>query len=207
MTSIFSLEQWREITSRGTSGDQVGDILASWESDRFMRSAMIDKLQGELNQVRASMMEAIPMLQQLHKVMSDLVDAQTTVSRQAETIKRLQSAVDAFETKEAECGHLDRWWKVEADDSAWCVMCALEKANAENARLRKVLEWIPVEKTLPEEGVAVEVQGKLYNADPESKNIVFIARRCGMDYGWVDHVSNELVERVTCWRPIPKEVK
>lgn len=34
MTAIFSLEQWLEITSHGTSGDQIGDILGSWKANR-----------------------------------------------------------------------------------------------------------------------------------------------------------------------------
>jgi hypothetical protein len=34
MTTILSYDQWVEITDRGTSGDQVDDILASWNADR-----------------------------------------------------------------------------------------------------------------------------------------------------------------------------
>jgi hypothetical protein len=33
MTAIFSYKKWIEITARGTSGDQVSDILASWKAD------------------------------------------------------------------------------------------------------------------------------------------------------------------------------
>jgi hypothetical protein len=32
MTAIFSLNQWFEIVERGTSGDQVHDILYSWKA-------------------------------------------------------------------------------------------------------------------------------------------------------------------------------
>lgn len=32
MTTILSLNDWFEITSRGTSGDQVSDILYSWKA-------------------------------------------------------------------------------------------------------------------------------------------------------------------------------
>lgn len=34
MTTIFNIKEWQEIANKGTSGDQVWDILASWKADR-----------------------------------------------------------------------------------------------------------------------------------------------------------------------------
>ena len=33
---VYSLAKWKEITSRGTSADQVADILQSWEAQNKM---------------------------------------------------------------------------------------------------------------------------------------------------------------------------
>ena len=35
MTAIYSYGEWIDITARGTSGDQVSDILASWQADAY----------------------------------------------------------------------------------------------------------------------------------------------------------------------------
>jgi len=43
---VYSLAKWKEITSKGTSGDQVADILQSWEAQNKM-------LQWELMQFHA----------------------------------------------------------------------------------------------------------------------------------------------------------
>lgn len=48
MTAIFSLEKWFEITERGTSGDQVSDILYSWKKDRAELEATIAAYENDL---------------------------------------------------------------------------------------------------------------------------------------------------------------
>jgi hypothetical protein len=47
MTSIFSYGQWILITSRGTSGDQVGDILASWQADAYKMLEACNKVEAD----------------------------------------------------------------------------------------------------------------------------------------------------------------
>ena len=47
MTTIFSLDEWTEITDRGTSGDQVADILASWKEDRRWLLGELERVNKE----------------------------------------------------------------------------------------------------------------------------------------------------------------
>ena len=55
MTTIFSLDEWTEITDRGTSGDQVADILASWKEDRRWLLGEVEAQQEELERLRAAL--------------------------------------------------------------------------------------------------------------------------------------------------------
>lgn len=48
MTSLFSIDQWNEIAKRGTSGDQVYDILASWKSDHNKLQSTISTQADEI---------------------------------------------------------------------------------------------------------------------------------------------------------------
>ena len=47
MTTIFSLDEWTEIADRGTSGDQVADILASWKEDRRWLLGELERVNKE----------------------------------------------------------------------------------------------------------------------------------------------------------------
>jgi len=49
MTAIFSLDKWFEITQRGTSGDQVTDVLYSWKTDRARLTSELERLRKELD--------------------------------------------------------------------------------------------------------------------------------------------------------------
>lgn len=56
MTNM-TLEEWQEIARRSTSGDQVWDILASWEADReklkkqlALADAVCERLSTQVNQ-------------------------------------------------------------------------------------------------------------------------------------------------------------
>jgi hypothetical protein len=42
MSAIFDRKTWGEITDRGTSGDQVFDILESWDADVAALRAELD---------------------------------------------------------------------------------------------------------------------------------------------------------------------
>jgi hypothetical protein len=52
MSTIFSLDEWFAIVERGTSGDQVYDILYSWKAER-------DELQRKLD-IAVEAMRRIP---------------------------------------------------------------------------------------------------------------------------------------------------
>jgi hypothetical protein len=55
--TYFTLTQWEEITDRGTSGDQVHDILAAWKYDRDTLRAEVARLEQKLAEA-ASLMSA-----------------------------------------------------------------------------------------------------------------------------------------------------
>jgi len=44
MSTIFSLDEWFAIVERGTSGDQVYDILYSWKAERDTTHKQLDIL-------------------------------------------------------------------------------------------------------------------------------------------------------------------
>ena len=46
MTTIFTLKEWEEIARRSTSGDQVWDILASWETSLAVMTARCEKAEA-----------------------------------------------------------------------------------------------------------------------------------------------------------------
>lgn len=49
MSVIFSYGEWVDICNRGTSGDQVMDILASWKVSAYNHLENIHKLQAEID--------------------------------------------------------------------------------------------------------------------------------------------------------------
>ena len=51
MTTILSLNDWFEVTSRGTSGDQVSDILYSWKEQSEKKDAEIERLREALTEI------------------------------------------------------------------------------------------------------------------------------------------------------------
>ena len=48
MTTILSLTDWFEVIRRGTSGDQVIDILYSWKAQSEKKDAEIEQLKVRL---------------------------------------------------------------------------------------------------------------------------------------------------------------
>jgi len=48
MSAIYTYGQWIDIVDRGTSGDQVMDILASWKVDAYKLLEDNHKLEAEL---------------------------------------------------------------------------------------------------------------------------------------------------------------
>ena len=53
MTTILSLNDWFEVTSRGTSGDQVSDILYSWKEQSEKKDAEIEQLKEAIDTAHA----------------------------------------------------------------------------------------------------------------------------------------------------------
>lgn len=54
MTTILTREEWKVIARRGTSGDQVWDILASWEAELAAMTARL--------KLSEAVCKAVPML-------------------------------------------------------------------------------------------------------------------------------------------------
>ena len=57
MTTILSLNDWFEVVRRGTSGDQVIDILYSWKEQSEKKDAEIDQLRSENERLIAKIKE------------------------------------------------------------------------------------------------------------------------------------------------------
>jgi len=57
MSVIFSYDEWVDICNRGTSGDQVMDILASWKVSAYNHLENIHKLQAEIDRLNAELLE------------------------------------------------------------------------------------------------------------------------------------------------------
>ena len=53
MTTILSLTDWFEVIRRGTSGDQVIDILYSWKAQSEKKDAEIEQLKEAIDISRA----------------------------------------------------------------------------------------------------------------------------------------------------------
>ncbi|MGB3988090.1 MAG: hypothetical protein WBK67_00105 [Minisyncoccales bacterium] len=56
---ILSYGQWIDIISRGTSGDQVADILSSWKEDAYRHLENIHKLEYEKEILREALKEIV----------------------------------------------------------------------------------------------------------------------------------------------------
>ena len=54
MSAIFDLEEWKKIAIRSTSGDQVWDIIASWEADSKSLSARLQRVIHEVQKYQPS---------------------------------------------------------------------------------------------------------------------------------------------------------
>lgn len=54
--------------------------------------------------------------------------------------KRIDEMAENSEDDFAPCGHPESYWKVEPNQEAWCIMCAVEKLAIENNQLRQLLE-------------------------------------------------------------------
>ena len=57
MTTILSLNDWFEVTSRGTSGDQVSDILYSWKEQSEKKDAENERLKEALKWISDKTLE------------------------------------------------------------------------------------------------------------------------------------------------------
>ena len=87
--------------------------------------------------------------------------------------------------------HADYWGEFNT-----CPCCRADKAEAEVARLRKALTWMPISEA-PEEGAWV-----LVNADG-AVNCAFVKRGC-LPEDWTDpQAPNISPQLVTHWMPIP----
>ena len=53
MTTILSLTDWFEVIRRGTSGDQVIDILYSWKAQSEKKDAEIEQLKEAIDTAHA----------------------------------------------------------------------------------------------------------------------------------------------------------
>ena len=49
MTTILALNDWFEVIRRGTSGDQVSDILYSWKEQSEKKDAEIEQLKEAID--------------------------------------------------------------------------------------------------------------------------------------------------------------
>ena len=68
MTTILTHKQWEEIADRGTRGDMVWDILASWRQDHDVLVAERDVLQEKLARAMEAIDYAIKRMRALYEV-------------------------------------------------------------------------------------------------------------------------------------------
>lgn len=54
MTIHFDIEQWQEIADRGTSGDQVHDILADWKANNIFLHSRITELETAMYEIKSA---------------------------------------------------------------------------------------------------------------------------------------------------------
>jgi hypothetical protein len=84
MTSIFSLDKWFEIIERGTSGDQVHDILYSWKSERDNNSALNEVIEQrkfqskEIDNLLRTQNRLVAEIETLHNRINELVQQADT---------------------------------------------------------------------------------------------------------------------------------
>lgn len=56
--NIRTLEEWQEIADKGTSGDMVMDILASWAFNKHNLEVRISKLEERISECEDTLDEA-----------------------------------------------------------------------------------------------------------------------------------------------------
>ena len=94
MSEIYTYGQWIDIVDRGTSGDQVMDILASWKVDAYKLLEDNHKLEAEL----ARRDEELALTEK--KLCNIDRSARAEIARRDEIIKRLKEDAEKGKTNE-----------------------------------------------------------------------------------------------------------
>ena len=77
MSAIYTYGQWIDIVDRGTSGDQVMDILASWKVDAYKLLEDNHKLEAELarrDEQISTLVETVARLKEDGERLADIAD-------------------------------------------------------------------------------------------------------------------------------------
>ena len=81
MRKIRSYGEWIDITQRGTSGDQVGDILASWQADAYKMLENINALEAELVQWQRGEIFSVHAAELYEKQQHEIIRLQEIIER------------------------------------------------------------------------------------------------------------------------------
>lgn len=108
MSAIFDLNKWFEITSRGTSGDQVSDILYSWKHFEEILRAENETLRERLRQRES------PYNRELSDMSSGFIQAKEemdnkTIKELSTLVTKLRAQIEELENKLDSANMLGRY--------------------------------------------------------------------------------------------------